>query len=103
MAQIIRGTTPTIEFRFNDIEVGEITKAVLTLKQSGTIIIEKQIADATTGESSISWTLSQADTLLLESNKPVTIVCDWLTNTSLRGRSNVLTADVGEPGKNEVI
>lgn len=103
MAQIIRGTTPTLEFTFSDITVGNITKAILTAKQNSTIMIEKDLEDATVGEKSISWTLDQDDTLKLKSGRAAEIVCDWKTDSGVRGRSNQLKVDIGEPGKNEVI
>lgn len=103
MAQIIRGTTPTLEFTFSDITVGNIITAILTAKQDSTIIIEKDLTAATIGEKSISWTLAQEDTLKLKSSRSADIVCDWKTDGGVRGRSNQLKVDIGEPGKNEVI
>lgn len=103
MAQIIRGTTPTLEFTFSDVTVGSITKAILTAKQDSTIMIEKDLEAATIGEKSISWTLAQEDTLKLKSGRAAEIVCDWKTDSGVRGRSNQLKVDIGEPGKNEVI
>lgn len=103
MAQIIRGTTPTLEFKFSDVTVGNITKAILTAKQDSTIMIEKDLEAATIGEKSISWTLAQEDTLKLKSGRAAEIVCDWKTDSGVRGRSNQLKVDIGEPGKNEVI
>lgn len=103
MAQIIRGTTPTLEFTFSDITVGNITTAILTAKQDSTIMIEKDLEAATRGEKSISWTLAQEDTLKLKSGRSADIVCDWKTDGGIRGRSNLLKVDIGEPGKNEVI
>ena len=102
MAQIIRGTTPTIKFTYNDIEVGNITSAILTLKQGGSTVIEKDLTSAQTQDNMLVWTLTQEETLSL-SGKSVTIVCDWLLNTGVRGRSEVLTANVGEPAKDEVM
>ena len=103
MAQIIRGTTPTLEFTFSDVTVGNITKAILTVKQDSTIMIEKDREAATIGEKSISWTLAQDDTLKLKSGRTADVVCDWKTDSGIRGRSNQLKVDIGEPGKNEVI
>ena len=102
MAQIIRGTTPTISFVFSTVNVSDITVADLTIKQEGNAVIEKDITSATTTSSSISWLLSQEDTLTL-SSKTATIVCDWKTSAGIRGRSKIQTVDIGEAGKNEVI
>lgn len=100
---IIRGTTPVIEFTYSDVDVVDITVAKLVIKQSGNIKIERDLSTATAGESSISWRLTQEETLSLENKKQVTIVCDWKLSNGTRGRSNVLTTETGEPGKNEVI
>ena len=102
MAQIIRGTTPTIKFTYADITVSAITTAILTVKQNGTDIITKDLTDATIGADYISWTLTQTETLSL-GKTGVVIVCDWVTTDGTRGRSNILNATIGEPGKNEVI
>lgn len=100
---LIRGTTPTIEFVYTDISVGDIVKAVLTIKQDRRTIIEKSIEDATVSTNSVSWVLSQKDTLLLREKKDAHIMCDWKLNSGLRGRSVVLIADVEDSGKNEEI
>lgn len=104
MAQIIRGTTPTITFSYSDIQVSDISKAVLVLKQGGKDVLEKDKTTATadTANNTLSWTLSQAETLDL-SSKDVTLVCDWVLANGVRGRSHELISHVGEPGKNEVI
>ena len=103
MASIIRGTTPTIEFTFSDISVADITSAVLVIKQSGNIVFESPIENATRTESSLYWTLTQEQTLALASRRQATVVCDWLLSSGVRGRTNVLTCDVDEPGKDEVM
>lgn len=103
MAQIIRGTTPTLEFTYRDITVSDITTAILTLSQSGQIVIEKDLTSATVGEDTISWELTQEETLSLNGAKNVKVICDWVLASGVRGRSNILIADVGEPGKDEVI
>lgn len=105
MASIIRGTTPSIVFSYSDIDVGDITKAILTIKQKGEIIIEKNLEDATIDgiNNTITWFLPQEDTLSLDGKLNAVIVCDWLLDTGVRGRSQVMTANVTEPGINEVI
>lgn len=103
MAQIIRGTTPVLEFTYKDITVSDITKAILTIAQNGSIIIEKDLTTATVRENSLTWTLSQEESLTLNASRNARIVCDWVLSNGTRGRSNVLMVDVGEPGKDEVI
>ena len=103
MAEIIRGTTPTLEFKYNSIQISDITVANLYVKQQGVAIISKQIDTATVANSKISWTLTQTETLHLKPATSAAIVCDWKTNAGLRGRSEELLADVKEPGKAEEI
>lgn len=102
MATIIRGTTPTITFTFSDISVLTIEAAYMTLKQCGDIVVEKTLSDATQGENSLSWKLTQEDTLKLSSQTGI-IVCDWLLSDGTRGRSGVMQFDIGEPAINGVI
>lgn len=46
MTKIIIGTTPTITYKFNVVSVSDIVSAILTIKERGTTIIEKSLADA---------------------------------------------------------
>ena len=101
--QIIRGTTPTIKFCFKDIDVADITTAYITVKQMKKTIIEKDISSASKEDNHLVWTLSQEETLSLEPKTSAVVVCDWKLNTSLRGLSHELIADVKDPGKDEVI
>lgn len=45
MTRIIIGTTPTITYTFKVVPVSSITKAVLTVKERATTIIEKDLSD----------------------------------------------------------
>lgn len=99
---IIRGTTPTFKIKFRDVDVQMIESAYLVIKQEGLRMIEKSLADADVGEWSLSWKLSQEDTLKL-SNHSVRVTCDWKTMDGTRGRSEEITCAVEHPGKNEVI
>lgn len=100
---IIRGTTPTIQFTYNDITVSDITVAILSMKQKKQTVIEKDLTEATVGQKSLSWTLTQEETLSLTPGQDVTIVCDWKLASGVRGRSKTFTTPAGEPGKDEVI
>lgn len=99
---IIRGTTPTIEFIFTDVAVSDITTAILSLKQLGKTVIEHDISSATVDES-LSWKLTQEETLSLNNRYDVEIVCDWKLTDGTRGRSHKLCTPVGNPGKDNVI
>ncbi len=59
---IPRGTTTEIQYSFDQVNVSDITVCYLTLKQ-GDVVIEKSLADATVGEDTLTWKLTQAETL----------------------------------------
>lgn len=102
MAKIIRGTTPVIEYVFKDVSLSDIAVAILTVKQDNVIKIEKPLQDAIVGES-IAWRLTQQETLQLKSRVDAILVCDWKLTNGVRGRSKILSVDVEDPGKDEVI
>ena len=86
MAKIIIGTTPTITYTFKVVPVSSIVKAVLTVKERGTNIIEKDLSDAIVGEDTLSWTLTQEETLQLGA-KTATMMLNWKTEDGTRGAS----------------
>ena len=86
MTKIIIGTTPTITYKFKVVDVSEITVAILTIKGRGTILIELTKSDATVGEDSLSWTLTQEETLQL-AGKTATMMLNWKTEDGTRGAS----------------
>lgn len=86
MKRIIIGTTPTITYTFKVVPVDSITDAILTIKERGTVIIEKDLSDATVGTNTLSWTLTQEETLLI-GVKSASIMLNWLTADGTRGAS----------------
>ena len=86
MTKIIIGTTPTITYKFKVVNVSEITVAILTIKERGVNIIELNLSDATIGEDSLSWTLTQEETLQL-AGKTATMMLNWKTEDGTRGAS----------------
>ena len=86
MTQIIIGTTPTIRYTFHTVSVSDLTKAILTIKCAGQVILEKTLADATVGENSLSWTLTQQETLDI-GTRSGKMMLNWLTNSGTRGAS----------------
>lgn len=105
MADIIRGTTPTITFTFSAVEVSDIAVAYLTLKQ-GAVLVEKDIAAALIDaeNNTLSWTLAQEDTLKLAATTVrAAAICDWKLASGIRGRSSIASFTVSEAGKDEVI
>ena len=86
MTQIIIGTTPTITYTFRVVSPADLSKAILTIKISGQVILEKTLADATIGEDSLSWTLTQQETLNI-GTRSGKMMLNWLTNSGTRGAS----------------
>jgi len=86
MTKIIIGTTPTITYKFKVVNVSEITVAILTIKERGVNIIELNLSDATVGEDSLSWTLTQEETLQI-GVKTCTMMLNWKTEDGTRGAS----------------
>lgn len=86
MHTIVVGTTPTFQFKFKTIAPGDLAQARLTVVCKNTVIITKTLADATVGEDTIAWTLSQAETLLIGEGQK-SIMLNWLTANGTRGTS----------------
>lgn len=104
---IIRFTTPTIFFTFNQIDITDITVAYLTIEQNGRVVIEKDITTATIVNTEtdkyISWKLAQTDTSKLSAGSKSKIYCDWKTTDGTRGRSYEVVEQIDDTGKQEVI
>lgn len=88
MADIIRGTTPTIIYNMQTVAVSDIAVAFLTIKSNSSIIIQKSLEDAEVGETSLSWTLTQAETLSFEANQHAKMMLNWRLAEGTRGASN---------------
>ena len=102
MTKIIIGTTPTITYKFKVVDVSEITVAILTIKERGVNIIELNLSDATIGEDSLSWTLTQEETLLI-GTKTATMMLNWKTEDGTRGASEQVFVTGGDNHIREVI
>ena len=102
MTKIIIGTTPTITYKFKVVDVSEITVAILTIKERGVNIIELNLSDATVGEDSLSWTLTQEETLQLGA-KTATMMLNWKTEDGTRGASEQVFVTGGDNHIREVI
>ena len=102
MTKIIIGTTPTITYKFKIVNVSEITVAILTIKERGVNIIELNLSDATVGEDSLSWTLTQEETLLIGA-RTATMMLNWKTEDGTRGASEQVFVTGGDNHIREVI
>ena len=96
---IIKGTTPTIQYKFNVVHVTDISKAYLTIT-GGPEPIEKDLDSATIGTNTISWTLTQQETLSFAGT--VQVMLNWLTTGGTRGASKK-TMIVVESNLKEVV
>lgn len=101
MVEIIRGTTPTITFTFDTVEVSNITTAVLTVKKNNSVLVELNKSTATVDEGTLSWKLSQENTLAVEGKAE--IMLNWVTADGVRGASKTLAVDFKPNHKNQVI
>ena len=102
MANIIIGTTPTITYKFHIVSPTELSKAILTIERDESILIEKTLESATIEEDSLSWTLSQEETLSL-GTKNAKMMVNWVTMDGVRGASEETTITGTNNHKKEVI
>ncbi len=86
MSRVIIGTTPTITYKFNKVVVSDIAVAILTIKANNSILVEKHLEDATVGEKSLSWTLTQSETLSFDTSI-LKMMINWKLNDGTRGAS----------------
>lgn len=86
MTEIIIGTTPTITYKFKIVSPSDFRACILTIKCNGQILIEKTLSDAEIGTDSVSWTLTQSETLSL-GTKTAKMMCNWVTRDGTRGAS----------------
>lgn len=103
MAEIIKGTTPTITYTFASVTVTDIDVAIMTIKKGDAIKVEKDLTSATvdTEAKTISWTLSQSETLSVAGTAEVML--NWLTEDGTRGASNPTQVRFLPNHKEEVI
>lgn len=87
MADIIRGTTPTIIYNFATVDVSEIAVAYLTFKANGFVVIQKDLSAAEVGETSLTWDLSQAETLSFGANQHARMMINYRLADGTRGAS----------------
>lgn len=102
MAQIYKGTTPTITYTFRTVDVADIAVAILTVSVNGVVVLEKDLATATVGENTLSWLFSQEDTLALN-GREADFMLNWLLSDGTRGVGAGATADILRNSIEEVI
>lgn len=85
-----RGTTGNLRFRI-PFNTNLVEQAFVTLKQCGSIVIEKTLSECILNENSISCRLTQADTLSLRAAQPVDIQLRLLTTSGDALASEIFT------------
>ena len=90
MTHIIIGTTPTITYKFKIVSPADFSTAILTIKCNGQLILEKNLADASMGENTLSWTLTQEETLAI-GTRIAKMMLNWVTHSGKRGASEETT------------
>lgn len=90
MVRIMRGTTPTIEFTFDDVDPEQITQAVLTIEQldNQAVVVSRTLAEINVVDGKIPVTLTQEDTLSVIGEAE--ILLNWKTADGSRGTSEEL-------------
>lgn len=89
---IVRGTTPTIQMSYKTVDVESIAEAYLTIRQEATgLELEKDISQAVRGEDTLSWTLTQEETLRLRPPCSVRLQCRYRLPDGTAGASKIYT------------
>lgn len=90
MNSITRGTTPTIEFTFRKVSARRISKAYFTFIQlNANLKIEKDLSSAMVSDDSISWRLTQEETLSLKAAYRASVQCRWVLSDGTVGSSDI--------------
>ena len=95
MASIIRGTTPTLKYKFNDVKVSDIATAYLSIQTGNPETdIEKSLVEADVGQDYISWTLTQQECLSFGDS--ISMMINWKLSNGTRGASDKTTIIVAD-------
>ena len=102
MSEIIRGTTPTHVFN-TDVDLSDCEEIYVTYAQKGTVIINKYIDDLELTSETVAVTLTQTDTLKLDTVYNVEIQIRALFDDGTAIASNIIAVDVKRILKDGVI
>ena len=100
-----RGTTPTITMTYRAIDLSMITEAWMSIRQQGgaQCIVDRDLNSATVGENTLSWTLTQEETLRLLPLWSAEIQCRYLLSDGTAGASPIYRISVSDLLKEGVI
>ena len=102
MAAIIRGTTPTIKYTFNTVDVSDIRAAYLNIKKGSVDVLEKDISTALSGDNYLSWTFTQEETLAPPLGE-ISARVNWRKADGTRGASKKIVITVEQNSQEVVI
>ena len=102
---IWRGTTPKIQIVFKTVDPSTITSAKLTFYTDQATILEKDLSSAEVGSNTLTWALSQEETLSITwpPKKALKAICNYLTSDGTRGVSVEDTVGFKKNPVNEVM
>ena len=102
MSKIIRGTTPTNVFNTN-VDLTDAEEIYVTYAQKGNVVINKYIEDLEVETNNVRVTLTQVDTLKLDTVYDVEIQIRALFDDGTAIASDIITVDVERILKDGVI
>lgn len=76
---IVRGTTPTIKYTFNEVDPSTIAIAYFTIKQNGQVVLEKTTEEMVVGDDYVEWNLTQEETLSFSTRKELDLQMRYRT------------------------
>ena len=103
MNTLVRGTTPLIIYTFETVSPSDLSSAYLILKQNGEEKIRKSLENCTLGNMTLTWTLTQEETLSLVAGASCLICLDWVKEDGTRGVGKTTQVSVSSSAINEVI
>lgn len=102
MMIIAKYTTPGITYKPSMVEVANIDKIFLVIKQNGCAVIEKDISDATVAEDMFVWKFTQEESGKLCEKLPTTVQIDYMSGAD-RYTTNEISCAVVKSAIPEVI
>ena len=102
MAVIARWTTPSITYKPSAVEVGNVDKIYMVIKQDDVEKIRKSIDDAIISEAGFTWYLEQTDTSKLAAKVVSAVKFDY-TSGSARYTTLPKRYEITDSAINEVI
>lgn len=97
-----RGTTPTLSFNL-PFRVSDLAVLYITAKQYDVLVLEKDLSDCTVNDTSVSFTLTQEETLKLKPNRRITLQVRVKTHDGTALASQKFECDVKDILKEGVI